>query len=102
MLVDPSNYDTAKGSTIVTLKASYVETLSDGNHTIQFMYSDGESEAVSFMVNKAYSATDSISSQTTPQTSDNSNIFLWLATAAVSDAALIGICFFGRRRRYSK
>jgi hypothetical protein len=101
VLVDPSNYDTAKGSTIVTLKASYVKTLSDGNHTIQFIYSDGKSDTVSFTV-KAEAAADFTTSQTTPQTGDNSNIFLWLAMTIVSGSALIGICFFGIKKRYSK
>lgn len=85
-LVDPSNYDKAKGSTIVTMKANYLETLSDGNHTIQFIYSDGASETASFTVKNVSAA-----NKAEPQTGDNSHIFLWLTMAAVSCAALIGI-----------
>lgn len=40
--VDTSNYDAKPGSTVVTLKESYLSTLSDGSHTLTFVYNDGE------------------------------------------------------------
>ena len=37
-----------------------------------------------------------------PQTGDNSNIAPWIAVLLVSGIALIGICTFGRKRKYSR
>ena len=42
--VDPKHYDVKSGSTIITLKASYLETLSVGEHTITVIYPDGETD----------------------------------------------------------
>ena len=39
--VDPSNYDSWSGSTFVRLKASYVSTLSAGDHTLTILGTDG-------------------------------------------------------------
>lgn len=43
--VDASNYDAKEGSTIVTLKEEYLSTLPDGDHTMTFVYEDGEVSA---------------------------------------------------------
>ena len=43
--VDSSNYTAVSGSTVLTLKASYLGTLTDGSHTITFVYTDGEANA---------------------------------------------------------
>lgn len=40
-LIDESNYTAASGSTIVTLKADYLNTLSEGSHTFEMLWSDG-------------------------------------------------------------
>ena len=44
-LVDASNYDAKSGSTIVTLKESYLSSLPAGDHTMTFVYDDGEVSA---------------------------------------------------------
>lgn len=44
-VVDSSNYTAVSGSTVLTLKASYLGTLTDGSHTITFVYTDGETNA---------------------------------------------------------
>ena len=41
--VDPSNYEVESGSTILTLKSSFLEASSVGEHTITFNYKDGGS-----------------------------------------------------------
>lgn len=43
--VDPTNYIYEKGSVIVKLKPSYLETLSLNNHTITAIFTDGQSSA---------------------------------------------------------
>ena len=40
-LVDPSNYTVTEGSTIITLKAEYLKTLSEGSHTFELVWTDG-------------------------------------------------------------
>ena len=40
-LLDSKYYTAKSGSTIVTLKNSYLDGLSDGKHTIEFLYTDG-------------------------------------------------------------
>ena len=40
-LVDAKNYNVKEGSTIVTLKADYLNTLSVGTHTLEILWTDG-------------------------------------------------------------
>ena len=40
-LIDKSNYTAKEGSTIITLKASYLNTLSAGTHTVEILWTDG-------------------------------------------------------------
>lgn len=48
--VDPSNYTLKRGSTILTLKAGFLDTLGSGEHTLEFRYTDGGSANVTFTV----------------------------------------------------
>ena len=43
--IDPKNYTAKSGSTIVTLTKSYLDTLEVGEHTLTFVYTDGEVDA---------------------------------------------------------
>ena len=40
--VDKSNYIITEGSTIATIKAAFLDTLNEGEHTLTFVYTDGE------------------------------------------------------------
>ena len=40
-MIDKSNYTAKEGSTIITLKASYLNTLSAGTHTVEILWTDG-------------------------------------------------------------
>lgn len=51
-LVDPSNYTVKSGSTILTLKASYLNTLSLGTHSLKFEYDKDLSAETSFKIVK--------------------------------------------------
>ena len=44
-LVDEKNYSVKSGSTVITLKKEYVQSLSEGNHTIKVNFTDGEANA---------------------------------------------------------
>lgn len=41
-LIDAKNYTSVSGSTVITLKADYLNTLSVGTHTLTVVYNDGE------------------------------------------------------------
>ena len=51
-LVDAKNYTVKEGSTIVTLKADYLNTLSVGNHTFEIIWTDGTA-STRFTVSKS-------------------------------------------------
>ncbi|RDY30100.1 LPXTG cell wall anchor domain-containing protein [Lachnotalea glycerini] len=67
-LVDPSHYTLKSGSTILTLHADYLNSLSTGTHTLSFQYSE-KSASTTFII-KAASTTDS--STTDSNTTDTS------------------------------
>ncbi len=75
--LDPKNYDAVSGSTKVTLKPDYLNTLSLTNHTLRIYFEDGYAET-----------NFSIRAHLTPTTGDNSNLTLWIILAVVSLAAL--------------
>ena len=41
VVIDAGNYTAAKGSTIITLKAEYLKTLTEGSHTFEIVWTDG-------------------------------------------------------------
>ncbi len=112
-LIDAKNYTAVPGSTVVTLKAEYLKTLSAGTHMLTVVYSDGDC-STNFEVQQAASEqptpteedkTDSAtptdsgkdhpntgapSDAEPPQTGDNSNLLLWVALLLVSGCAMLG------------
>ena len=56
-LVDVKNYTVKEGSTIVTLKADYLNILSVGNHTFEIIWTDGTA-STRFTVSKSDSGSD--------------------------------------------
>ena len=50
--VDPENYSAHSGSTIVSLKPDYLETLEVGKHTLCMVYTDGETGEVTFRISQ--------------------------------------------------
>ena len=111
-LIDAKNYTAVSGSTVITLKADYLKTLSAGTHKITVVYTDGECSA-NFEVKKAASEqtmptegdkTDTTKpaggkDTTSPQTGDNSNLALWFAVLFVSGAGVLGTTVYSKRKR---
>ncbi len=50
--VDPANYEVTSGSTIIRLKKAYLDTLPKGQHSLTFVYVDGEVTAHFTLQNK--------------------------------------------------
>ena len=94
--LDASNYTVKEGSTIVTLKAEYLETLSDGKHTLAIV-SDTGTATTEFTI-KAAAVTDDTQS---PQTGDNSKMMLWIAMLTVSGGVL-SMMFVINKRKIAK
>lgn len=77
------------GSTVVTLTAAYLETLSIGEHTLRIVYSDGYAQTNFTIAAKAGIVT----------TGDNSSLWLWTGLMIF---AVIGLAFAAIRLRKNK
>ena len=97
--LDASNYTVKEGSTIVTLKASYLETLSVGKHTISIVSETGTVDT-NFTIKSAPATNDE--DVKSPQTGDNNNMSLWIALLFVSGAGLLGAAAYNRKRKYNR
>jgi hypothetical protein len=91
-VVDSKHYTAESGSTVITLKASYLDTLSTGKHTLTVVYTDGETSCEFNIAAKS----------TTPATGDNFNILLWTSGMIVSLAAIAVLLIEQKKRRYVK
>lgn len=114
-LIDAKNYTAVSGSTVITLKADYLKTLSAGTHKITVVYTDGEC-SVNFEVKKAASEqtkptegdkTDTTKpaggkDTTSPQTGDNSNLALWFAVLFVSGTGVLGTTVYSKRKKHAE
>ena len=96
--LDERYYTVKEGSTIVTLKADYVATLSAGEHTIGIVSESGTA-TTTFTV-KAKAAADN--NTKSPQTGDNSHMALWIALLFVSGGLLTVIGAYSKRKTHSK
>lgn len=97
--VDARYYTTASGSTVVTIKAEYLKTLTPGKHIVGIAYLDGKALAI-------FSVEDAV--RRGVATGDESNLRLWVILLAGSAAALAVLLavFLGmgrkRKRRRKK
>lgn len=96
--LDEKYYTVKEGSTIVTLKADYVATLSVGEHTIGIVSTNGTATTTFTVKAKTTVDTDTDS----PQTGDNSHMVLWIAVLLVSGGALIVTGIYSRKKKHSE
>lgn len=105
--VDKENYTVASGSTIVTLKNEYLKTLSEGEHKITCVYTDGE-VSTNFEIKESgeiYENSDNSKTEETyenldnPKTGDNSNVFLWTSLFAISALSVLGITVYNKKKK---
>lgn len=89
--VDPSGYTAENGSTVLTLKADFLNTLSAGQHTLTVLYADGAASADFTVETKAEDGT------TSPQTDAGSALWLWLALLFVSGGAALCLSVKSKR-----
>lgn len=97
--VDPNNYILESGSTILTLKKSYLDLLSLGQHKVNFIYNDGSVATSLYVVNapnnkqnNKFVPGNKINNDTkkyceiseNPQTGDNITAYIALSVISVS------------------
>ena len=126
--ISSDNYTVTEGSTIITLKAEYLKTLSEGSHTFELVWTDGTA-STSFTVarntsgnnggnnnsnnNNNNSNNDSSNiagsgvntADTTvkaPKTGDTMNDTLWIVLLAVASVAGAAEVFAIRRKKNGK
>ena len=127
ILISSENYDLENGSTVLTLKSSYLDTLSVGNHTVTFVYNDGSVDAILTVLeaqnqsgdntttgdntntNDNNTSNDSTTNNTTttgttntssnPQTGDN--IMFYISMLGLSIIGLAGAGLYIRKRRFN-
>lgn len=90
-LVDPKNYTAESGSTIITLKKEFVDTLSVGEHTLKVVFNDGGEAITTFNVARVTVPTDN------PQTGDNIGFYIISGILSIVGLAVAGI--FYRRKQ---
>ena len=94
--VDEKYYTVKEGSTIVTLKPEYLNTLTAGKHTLEIVWTDGTADTT-FTVDAKSANTDTKS----PQTGDSSSIALWIALLLVSSAGVLSTAVLGKKKKRS-
>ena len=95
--VDPMNYVVKEGSTIVTLNADYVATLSPGKHTIGIVSQSGTATAT-FTVN-AVAHTDKTTKS--PETGNDINAAMLLTLILSCGGVIVITGRFGKRKKHS-
>ena len=71
-LIDRSNYTAKEGSTIITLKASYLNTLSAGTNTVEILWTDGSaSTTFTIKANTSYKSNNNHNENNNSDSSDD-------------------------------
>lgn len=81
-VISTQNYMAESGSTEITLKSYYLNTLTVGEHTISVLYTDGEATGTFTIAKKP-------ADSTSLQTGDDSNIVLWAMLLLISSGAVL-------------
>lgn len=105
-VVDKKYYEIEAGSTIITLKAEYLQTLPAGNYTLLVQYTDGSTDGKdTFTITKNESATPSDPTNPTdpssPKTGDNSHPIVWIGILIICAGIWI-ILFFKKQKQETK
>jgi len=104
--VDAKYYEAQSGSTVITLKASYLQTLKTGKHTIQVVYTDGATDGTDTFTIKAAGTTGGNSTTNgvnSPATGDHSHMALWISLLCVSAVGMIAVLLVRRKKgRYER
>ena len=84
--VEEEDFTARQGSVVIGLRAPYLESLADGQHTLTAVFTDGEADA-GFKI-KQSPGKKPVNGGSVPRTGDGSHPALWALLAVVSLAAL--------------
>ena len=94
--LNDADYELKKGSTILTLKDSFLSTLSEGSHTLKMIYIDNELET-NFVVEGQRKSNEQVSKKfSNPKTNDNIIFYILLLGLSILGGTSFGLCI--RRR----
>lgn len=100
VVVAETNYNKVSGSTIITFKPEYLDSLSEGVHTVKFVYTDGEVTTNLTIAAKAQELTTqeptTKNKEEAPKTGDTSNVFVLFALLTISAS---GLCIVSYRKK---
>ncbi|MGN0359457.1 MAG: DUF6273 domain-containing protein, partial [Hominisplanchenecus sp.] len=100
-LLDQSNYTAKEGSTIITLKAAYLNALAAGDHTVEILWTDG-SAGTTVTINASTSKDSVLSGSANkkddvPDTGDRTSMVWLFIPAGLSGTGLILAARKGRK-----
>ncbi|MGN0242988.1 MAG: chitobiase/beta-hexosaminidase C-terminal domain-containing protein, partial [Lachnospiraceae bacterium] len=98
-LVDAKNYTVKEGSTIVTLKADYLNSLSVGSHTFEMIWTDGTA-STTFTIKEDTSGNGNNNQNEAPKTGDDTPVVWLFILSIISGTGLILIA--SKRRKNLK
>ncbi|MGN1012897.1 MAG: ubiquitin-like protein [Clostridia bacterium] len=90
-LVDKDNYTSESGSTIITLKQSYLETLNVGEHKLKVAFKDGAEVETKFEVAKAPVVETNTEITLNPKTFDNITIYIAIAVMSATGLGMTAV-----------
>lgn len=94
-LVSGTDYTAVAGSTVVTIKASTLEKLSKGEHTITVVFKDGTAVTSVTLKDK-----ETVTTTAVPSTGETTSKYIGAAVLCfVASGALFGVVFFERKKR---
>ena len=102
--IGADNYEAKSGSTIVTLKSSYLDTLAAGTHSIEILWKDG-SASTTFMIqqsegqkpNNDVKDLDSVKNES-PKTGDDDNLLVLATWLFLSGFVFVGVTYYRKRK----
>ena len=94
-VVNKFNYTVVSGSTVITLKAGFLETLSVGEHTMQVFYNDSNTDMAKFTVNTQ-------SEDNNPPAGNNFHMALWIALMFTGTIGIFSTAVYNRKRNTSR
>ena len=104
--LDEANYEVKEGSTQVTLKPAYLETLSLGGHSLSIV-SDTGTATTTFTIEAKAAAnhtdtTDTSNTDSSPKTGDSSLVAVGVVSLVVACGGLLAILLWNRRKNRGK
>ena len=100
-VVDKSHYDVKEGSTIITLKAEFLQSLPAGEYTLLIQYTDGSTDGKdTFTIARNVPDTPSEPTDpTAPQTESHSMLVVWIIIAIICIGIFILLLLFFKKRK---